>query len=86
MKVSDQCVDALRQLHPDARKSIRRALADLDAGKKRDVAGLTGKLTGFSRLRVGKYRVVFRYDEAGELVAEFLGPRNLVYEQFTPSD
>ena len=84
MKFSDQCVDALRQLHPDVRKSIRRALADLDAGRKRDVAGLTGKLTGFSRLRVGKHRVIFRYDETGELVAEFLGPRNLVYEQFAP--
>jgi len=84
VRFSDQCVDALRQLHPDARKGLRKALADLDAGKKRDVAGLAGKLAGFSRLRVGKYRIVFRYDEAGELVAEFLGPRNLVYEQFTP--
>ena len=53
-------------------------------GKKRDVRALVDELAGFRRLRVGKYRVVFRHDEAGELIAEFLGPRTTVYRSFRP--
>lgn len=84
MKFSDQVVAALRDAHPGVRRDIRRALDDVNAGKRRDVAVLTGELAGFCRLRIGKHRVVFRYDEAGELIAEFLGPRNLVYRSFKP--
>lgn len=86
MKFSDQVRDALGGLHPGVRRDIRRALDDINAGRKRDVAGLTGKLGGFWRLRVGKYRIVFRYGETGELIAEFLGPRKTVYQSFKPSD
>lgn len=85
MKVSDQFAQALRGLHPGVRKDIRRALADVDAGKRRDVAGLTGRLLGFSRLRVGKCRIIIRYDDAGELIAELLGVRDSVYESFSSS-
>jgi mRNA interferase RelE/StbE len=84
LKFSDQVVGALKDLHPGVRKDIRRALHEVSAGKKRDVAGLTGKLAGFRRLRVGKYRIVFRYSGTGALIAEFLGPRETVYESFKP--
>jgi mRNA-degrading endonuclease RelE of RelBE toxin-antitoxin system len=79
VKFSDQVAATLRELHPGVRKDIRRGLAEIDSGKRRDIAGLTGRLAGFSRLRVGRYRIVFRYDESGELVAEFLGTRATVY-------
>ena len=84
MKFSDQVVATLQGLHPGVRKDIRRALDDVNAGKKRDVRALTDELVGFWRLRIGKYRVVFRHDEAGELIAEFLGPRSTVYRSFRP--
>ena len=84
MKLSDQVVDALKALHPGVRRDIRRALDEVNSGKKRDVAALTKELAGFWRLRVGKYRMVFRYTEAGQLVAEFLGPRSTVYRRFRP--
>lgn len=45
---------------------------------------LTDQLAGFWRLRVGKYRVVMRKDETGELIAEFLGPRNPIDRSFQP--
>jgi mRNA interferase RelE/StbE len=61
LKFSDQVVDALKGLHPGVRRDIRRALDELNAGKKRDVAALTEELAGFWRLRVGKHRIVFRY-------------------------
>jgi len=84
LKFSDQVVDALKALHPGVRKDIRRALDELNAGKKRDVAALSGELSGFWRLRVGKHRIVFRNDEAGQLIAEFLGPRSTIYHDFRP--
>ena len=84
MKFSDQAAAALKALHPGVRKDIRRALDDVDAGKKRDVRALARELSGFQRLRVGKYRVLFRRDETGELVAEYLAPRDTVYQSFTP--
>jgi mRNA interferase RelE/StbE len=84
LKFSDQVVGALKALQPSVRKDIRRALDEINAGKKRDIAALTGELAGFWRLRVGKHRVVFRYDEAGQLMAEFLGPRSTIYRSFKP--
>jgi len=63
---------------------IRRALDDVAGGRKRDVGALTGELAGFWRLRVGKYRIVLRRDKAGELIDEFLGQRNSVYQSFKP--
>jgi mRNA interferase RelE/StbE len=84
LKFSDQVIGALKELHPGVRKDLRRALNEVNAGKKRDVSALTKELSGFWRLRVGKHRIVFRYDDAGQLVAEFLGPRDTVYGTFRP--
>ena len=84
MKFSDQVVGALKEMHPGVRKDIRRALDEVNAGKKRDITALTGELAGFWRLRVGKHRIVFRYDEVGQLMAEFLGPRSTIYRSFRP--
>ena len=84
MKFSDQVVVALKELHPGVRRDLRRALDEVNAGRERDVRALTDPLTGFWRLSVGKYRVVFRHDEDGELIAEFLGPRATVYRNFRP--
>lgn len=83
MKYSDQVVAALKPLHPDIRRKIRQALSDLEAGKKCDVKALKHPLTGFSRLRVGKYRVIYRrHPESHTLIAEFLEKRSTVYEVF----
>ena len=83
MKVSLQVAETLRALHPGVRKDIRRALDDLDSGKKRDVRALKQTLVGYYRLRVGKYRVIFRFDAAtGEIRAEFLERRETVYKSF----
>lgn len=84
MKFSEQVVTALEELHPGVRRDVRRALNDVSQGKRRDVRALRGRLAEFRRLRVGKYRAVFRYDESGELIVEFLGPRATVYEAFQP--
>lgn len=84
MKFSEQVVAALKELHPSVRRDIRRAIDDVNQGKRRDVRSLRGRLAGFRRLRVGKYRAVLRYDETGELIVEFLGPRSTVYQAYQP--
>jgi mRNA interferase RelE/StbE len=84
VKFSDQVVAALNELHPGVRSDIRRALDDVNQCKKRDVRSLRGRLARFRRLRIGKYRAVFRHNEAGELIVEFLGPRSTVYQNFQP--
>ena len=85
MKFSDQVSAALRTLSPEARREIRRALDDLEAGKKRDTKPLKPPLEGWSRLRVGRYRVIYRrHPESGTLIAEFLDDRATVYGRFQP--
>ena len=85
MKFSDQVSAALQSLHPDARREIRRALTALEAGRRRDTKALKAPLNGFLRLRVGRYRVIYRRDPKGNsLIAEFLDVRSTVYEKFEP--
>jgi mRNA interferase RelE/StbE len=80
--VSDQIVVRLRTLHPDHRKEIRAALPTLAKGDG-DVKELAGRLAGFYRLRVGRYRVVYRYRDK-HVEAIFLEQRSIVYELFRP--
>lgn len=82
MKFSDQVVSVLKAMHPGVRKDIRRALSDLEAGRKRNVRRLERELAGFSRLRVGKYRAIFRHGETGEIIVEYLDSREVVYQEF----
>jgi len=81
MKYSDQVVAALRNMHPGVRKDIRRQLDAAEAGRPCDMKLLQGMLQDYWRLRVGRYRVVLRYEDGG-LVAEYLALRKIVYEMF----
>ena len=44
---------------------------------------LAGRLSGFYRLRIGRYRVVYRYRDK-DIEAIFLEQRSIVYELFRP--
>jgi mRNA-degrading endonuclease RelE of RelBE toxin-antitoxin system len=80
--VSDQILKRVRTLLPDRRKELRSALVDLGKGLG-DCKELAGSLTGFHRLRIGRYRVVYRY-QAKHIEAIFLEQRSVVYELFRP--
>ncbi|EIQ01794.1 cytotoxic translational repressor of toxin-antitoxin stability system [Opitutaceae bacterium TAV1] len=72
-------------MHPGVRRDIRRALDDLNAGKKRDTKALSDDLSGYYRLRIGKYRAIYSFDAlTGELMIRFLKGRSTVYETFQP--
>ncbi len=82
MKVlaSEQIVGRLRTLHPDHRNELPRALEGL-ANNRGDVKELAGSLSGFYRLRIGRYRIVYRYEKK-RIEAIFLEHRSIVYELF----
>jgi mRNA interferase RelE/StbE len=71
--------DLIRHLHPDIKRKVRAALADIlndpTCGKP-----LKRELKGYRSLRIGRFRVVYRPDEDGaEIVA--VGPRRIIYEE-----
>jgi mRNA interferase RelE/StbE len=82
MKVADQILDYVRRLHPAQRRKIKAALRKLEAGTRSDTLALEDDLEGFYRLRVGKFRIVYRYLQSGEISCEFIAVRPTVYERF----
>jgi mRNA interferase RelE/StbE len=82
MKFSDQVVEALRICHPERRRKIRRALDDLARGVLQDTRPLEDELAGFFRLRVVRFRLIYRLSESKEVMVEYLAPRKMVYESF----
>jgi len=84
VKVQEEVLDFLRTLPPEPKKALREGIRNLshEAG---DILPLTDKLEGYHRLRVGRYRVIFRYQIEGQrrrIVCVCAAPRNWVYEVF----
>ena len=82
MKVTDQVREQMLRLHPAQRRAVKAALQTLAAGREEDTLALADELEGFYRLRVGKFRVIYRYLRKGEVSCEFMDTRATVYEQF----
>jgi len=69
-------------LAPEPRRRCRLAIRRLETGAG-DIKSLEGRLTGYSRLRVGAYRFVFiSRIKSGRLLCDvlFAEHRSLVYE------
>lgn len=87
VEVSDQVLRFVRTLAPEPRQLLRRALRDLQDDRG-DIRHLEGELSGWCRLRVGGYRIIFRYElEGSERVVRcvFAERRALVYDLFSES-
>ncbi len=76
-----QVVEFAKRLAPEPRRAIKRALQDL-VTERGDFRALEGTLSGYYRLRVGKYRIVFAYASTGAIKVIFIEERLLVYELF----
>ena len=84
VQVSDQVLDFVRARAPEPRKALRAGIRGLaeDLG---DIKRLEGKLTGYARLRVQHFRVVFSetVKEGGRVIeCVFAEERSVVYEIF----
>ncbi len=70
-------IDVVRRLAPVTKRKVRAALAEL-ARDPRLGEPLHRELTGYSRLRVGDLRIVYRPHRGGiDVVA--IGPRRTIY-------
>ena len=79
LKVPAEIRNLVRRLHPEVKRKLRAALADiLDdpiCGK-----ALKEDLEGYWSLRIGRSRIIYRPgDGAVEIVA--IGPRETIYEE-----
>jgi mRNA interferase RelE/StbE len=81
LRTATQVIDFAKRLAPEQRRALKRALQDL-RHERGDLRALEGSLTGYYRLRVGRFRLIFAYAEDGFIDAVFLEERSLVYEVF----
>jgi mRNA-degrading endonuclease RelE of RelBE toxin-antitoxin system len=84
IKIGPPAENFIRALSPEPRRALRRGIKGLekDAG---DVKQLEGRLVGYSRLRIGRVRVIFKVEVIrGERVifCVYINFRPVVYELF----
>jgi mRNA interferase RelE/StbE len=79
LKVPDGVRDLIRYLHPDVKRRVRAALTDIRDDPACGKA-LESELEGYWSLRVGRYRIVYRPDDAGAAIVA-IGPRRTIYAE-----
>jgi len=79
--IKEELYAFMRRLAPEPRGAMRRALKDLRQ-EKGDIRSLDQSLAGYYRLRVGKFRVIFRYRDGNTIDALYAAERGIVYEVF----
>jgi mRNA-degrading endonuclease RelE of RelBE toxin-antitoxin system len=81
VQVREQVKAFIETLAPESRKRIRLGLRGLEA-ERGDCIPLREKLAGYHRLRIGGYRVVYRYLPGNVIECVFAESRSLVYHLF----
>ena len=84
VELEAQVVAFVRSLAPQPRRTLRRALRQLEH-EEGDIHSLEGALSGFFRLRVLGYRVVFYYQVSGRrrvIRCVYAASRDIIYEVF----
>lgn len=79
--VRQQVMDFATTLGLEHRRAFKKAILGL-ATEKGDIKALHEELAGYYRLRVNRYRVVFRYQPGRIIECVFAEERKLVYEIF----
>jgi mRNA-degrading endonuclease RelE of RelBE toxin-antitoxin system len=81
ISASEQVAAWLCALPPQTKRRVRLALRGL-AKNRGDIKGLRGPLEGFSRLRVGGNRILFRQVSPREIQLGYANTRDVVYELY----
>jgi mRNA-degrading endonuclease RelE of RelBE toxin-antitoxin system len=81
VQLRDQVKEFIDTLAPESRKKIRLALRELEA-ERGNCMPLKEKLAGYYRLRIGGYRVLYRYLPGKVIECVFAESRSLVYHLF----
>jgi mRNA-degrading endonuclease RelE of RelBE toxin-antitoxin system len=80
LKIEKQVVEFTKVQAPGPRKIIKTGIKQLALGLG-DVKPLEGKLLGFHRLRIHRFRIIFCYD-TNNVYCLFIEHRSLVYSLF----
>ncbi len=81
VQMREQVKAFIDTLAPGSRKRIRLGLRGLEA-ERGDCQPLKEKLAGYHRLRIGGYRVLYRYLPGKVIECVFAESRSLVYHLF----
>ena len=81
VQVREQVKAFIETLGPESRRKIRLALRGLEV-ERGDRLPLKEKLSGYHRLRIGGYRVVYRYLPGKVIECVFAEERILIYHLF----
>jgi mRNA-degrading endonuclease RelE of RelBE toxin-antitoxin system len=81
VELREQVKSFVDTLAPESRKKIRSGLRGLES-EKGDCIALKEKLVGYHRLRIGGYRILFRYRPGKVIECVFAESRSLVYHLF----
>lgn len=81
VKVRPQVWEFASSLGMEHRRALKRAVLGL-AGEKGHIKALGDELAGYYRLKVARYRVIFRYRPGQIIECVFAEERKLVYEIF----
>lgn len=80
IRVEKQVIDFIRLQPPERKRVLKLALRSL-ASEKGDIKPLEDPLTGYLRLRVGAYRLVFAYNRTAKTIDVILAEhRSIVYQ------
>ena len=79
--VKQPVYDFIRRQAPEPRRALKKALKESEHDRG-DIRSLEQTLAGYHRLRVGKFRLIFRYVDTGNIEAIFMEERSMVYEVF----
>jgi mRNA-degrading endonuclease RelE of RelBE toxin-antitoxin system len=81
VEAREQVKKFIETLAPESRRRLRLGLRGLQS-ERGDRLALKEKLAGYHRLRIGGYRVVFRYLPGKRIECVFAEERSLVYDLF----
>jgi mRNA interferase RelE/StbE len=79
--VKQPVYDFIRRQAPEPRRALKKALKELER-ERGDILPLEQGLAGYYRLRIGRFRLIFRYVDAQTIEAIFAEERSMVYEVF----
>ncbi len=81
VRVEQQVKDYLAIIGMAHRRATKQALGRLK-NEQGEIKALGEELDGFHRLRVGPYRIIFRYHPGKVIECVYMNRRALVYEVF----
>lgn len=79
LRISLDQAERIRNLHPDIRKTVRKALDQILSNPNVGKA-LRDDLTGLRSYRIGPYRVIYRIDAEAIAIVN-IGPRSSIYDE-----